>query len=224
MIKAILFDMDGVLIDSEPIYNRVAAKAFEKLGIPYGVREITAVTGANNIIVADAIISWYPHLASRHEEIAAMYEDTLYGGLCAEASGLIPGVTDWIRRAKENGLKVAIGSSSSNRMVYFVADTYGLTPLMDSIVTGEMVKKGKPFPDIYLRVCEELGLQPDDCIIIEDSVNGLMAGRRAGTLCAAFHGTNRHGMDLSDCDMAFDAYTDEAWERLIGATRQGSRA
>ena len=224
MIKAVLFDMDGVLIDSEPIYYRANEKTFAKLCIPFGVREVAAITGANNIVVADTIVNWYPHLASRRKEIAALYEDSLYEGLCAEAAGLIPGAAAWVRRAKESGLKVAIGSSSSNRMVYFVADAFGLTPLMDAIVTGEMVRQGKPNPDIYLRVCEAIDLPPEDCIVIEDSVNGLKAGRAAGALCAAFHGTNRHGMDLSDCDMAFDAYTDEAWERLIAVTRRESHA
>ncbi|MCL1805792.1 MAG: HAD family phosphatase [Clostridiales bacterium] len=213
-MKAILFDMDGVLIDSEPGYHRADAKLFAGLGVPFGAREIAAMTGANNIVIANLITTWHPHLAPRRDEIAAAYEAGLYDALRDEVAGLIPGAMTWVLRAKEAGIKLAIGSSSSNRMVYHVADTFGLTPLMDTIVTGEMVKRGKPNPDIYLRVCEELGLPPGDCVVIEDSPNGLKAGRAAGALCAAFHGTNRSGLDLSSCDMSFDAYTDEAWARL----------
>lgn len=213
-MKAILFDMDGVLIDSEPGYLRAEAKLFAVLGIPFGAPEIAAMTGANNIVNANLITSWHPHLAPRRDEIAAMYETCLFEALCTEVTALIPGAMTWILRAKEAGIKLAIGSSSSNRMVYHVADSFGLTPLMDAIVTGEMVIRGKPNPDIYLRACEELGLPPGDCVIIEDSPNGLRSGRAAGTLCAAFHGTNRNGLDLSDCDLSFDAYTDEAWTRL----------
>ncbi|MDR0469766.1 MAG: HAD family phosphatase [Peptococcaceae bacterium] len=215
MIKAILFDMDGVLIDSEPGYLRADAKFFAELGLPFGEKEIAAMTGANNLVIASLITGWHPHLAPRQAEIAVLYENGLYKSLCDGVTELMPGAMAWVTRAKAAGLKVCIGSSSSNRMVYHVADAFGLTPLMDAIITGEMVKRGKPNPDIYLRACEEIGVAPGDCVIIEDSPNGLKSGRAAGTYCAAFHGTNRHGLDLSDCDMSFDAYTDEAWSRLM---------
>ena len=214
-MKAILFDMDGVLIDSEPCYYKANSKLFAELGIPFGAYEVASIMGANNIVIAGIIAGWHPHLAPRQDEIAARYETYLYEALCAGVTGLIPGAMTWILRAKEAGLGLAIGSSSSNRMVYHVADTFGLTPLMGAIVTGEMIKRGKPHPDIYLRACEEIGLPPGVCVVVEDSVNGLKSGRAAGALCAAFHGTNRHGLDLSDCDMAFDAYTDEAWACLM---------
>jgi len=215
MIKAIVFDMDGVLIDSEPAYHRADEKLFAELGIPFGAREIAAMTGANNLVIAGLIVDWHPHLAPRRDELAVLYENAIFQGLCAEVTELFPGAMQWVVRAKEMGLKVGIGSSSSNRMVFHVADTFGLKPLMDTIVTGEMIKLGKPNPDIYLRACKDLGLPPEVCVAVEDSPNGLKAGRAAGMLCAAFHGTNRHGLDLSECDMAFDAYTDEAWERLL---------
>ena len=214
-MKGILFDMDGVLIDSEPSYVRADEALFAMLGLPYGEKEIAAMTGANSYVIAGLIAGWHPHMEARREEVARLYEEGLYKALLTDVQGLIPGVMAWVERAKAAGLKLAIGSSSSNRMVYHVADSFGLTPLMDAIVTGEMVKRGKPYPDIYLRACLEISLPPGDCVVIEDSVNGLKSGRAAGAYCAAFHGTNRNGFDLSGCDMAFDAYTDEAWDRLL---------
>ena len=214
-LKAILFDMDGVLIDSEPSYVRSDQRMFARLGIPFGDRELAAITGANNRVVANLIITWHPHLKESFEELAAAYEDGLFDVLKTDVTQLIPGAMDWILRAKAAGLRVAIGSSSSDRMVFHVAETFGLTPLMDTIVTGEMVPRGKPHPDIYNKVCENLGLRPGQCLIIEDSTNGLKSGRASGTRCAAFHGTNRHGLDLSDCDFAFDAFTEAAWTEHV---------
>jgi HAD superfamily hydrolase (TIGR01509 family) len=214
-LRAILFDMDGVLIDSEPHYVRADEKLFERLGIPFGEDEVRAITGSNNEVVADLIVSWHPRLKPRRDEIAALYEDSIYTALKAEVAGLIPGAMAWVLKAKAAGLKVAIGSSSSARMVFHIAESLGLAPLMDTIVTGDMVSRGKPSPEIYLRCCENLGLRPEACVVIEDSANGLRSGRAAGTRCAAFHGTNRFGIDLSDCDFSFDAFTDEAWERHI---------
>jgi HAD superfamily hydrolase (TIGR01509 family) len=214
-LKAILFDMDGVLIDSEPHYVRADAKLFEGLGIPFNDDVVKAVTGSNNQVVADLIVSWHPHLKPRRDEIAAAYEDNIFNALKAEVTGLIPGAMDWILKAKAAGLGVAIGSSSSTRMVFHVAETMGLVPLMDTIVTGDMVSRGKPSPEIYLLCCQNLGLEPAECLIIEDSMNGLRSGRAAGTVCAAFEGTNRFGIDLSGCDFSFDAFTEEAWEKHI---------
>ena len=185
------------------------------LGGPFNRPSLRAITGSNNKVVADLIISWHPHLKHRRDEIAAAYEENIFDALKTEITGLIPGAMDWVLRAKAAGLKTAIGSSSSDRMVFHVAETLGLALHMDTIVTGDMVARGKPYPDIYLLCCRNLGLKPEECLIIEDSANGLRSGRAAGTRCAAFQGTNRYGIDLSDCDFSFGAFTQEAWEAHV---------
>ena len=214
-VRALIFDMDGVLIDSEPGYNRAERKLFEKLGLTYDSDAIAAVTGANNFVVADIIAERYPEFAPRRSEVAGMYEDSLYGALIEDVDGLIPGVEDWMLRARAAGLKIAIGSSSSDRMVFHVIESFGLAKLLDAVVTGDMTPRGKPHPDIFLSACARLNLPPRSCMIIEDSVNGLAAGRAAGTVCAAYTGTNRHGLDLSGCDISFAEFTPNTWNTCV---------
>lgn len=214
--KAVLFDMDGVLIDSEPGYNRANAALFESLGLPFGAREITATTGSTGPVIADRILQWKPDLPISRDALIRRYHENIFRALQETVTDLIPGTMCWIQRLHSAGVRLAIGSSSTAEMVYYVADRFGLTPLMDTIVTGEDVKKGKPFPDIFQLCCQRLSIPPDQALVIEDSRNGVLAAASAGCPCAAFLGTNRFGIDVSQAPFSFSAFDAESFLRLMG--------
>ncbi len=213
--KAVLFDMDGVLIDSEPGYNQADRLLFERLGIPYGRREIEALTGISLKTIGGLLLGWYPDLPHTNEELVAMQAQCLLDSLKQGVTELVPGAHDWISRLKKAGVKLAIGSSSTNDMVYYVARRFGLDALMDTIVTCEDVKHAKPWPDIYLSCADRLGVRPADCLVIEDSTNGIKAARAADMPCAAFLGTNRHGLDTSQAQFTFANFDEKAYLALF---------
>lgn len=215
--KAVLFDMDGVLVDSEPGYNRANREFFRSLGLPFTQKEITATTGSSNTVIASKILEWYPDLGVSHEELSRRYTEGIFRALKSTVADLIPGTYRWIRSLSQRGVKLAIGSSSTAPMVMYVADTFGLTPLMDAIVTCEDVTRGKPYPDIFLTCSRRLEVDPAQALVVEDSKNGILAAAAAGCPCAAFTGTNRYGIDLSAAPLSFPAFDGENFLRLFGA-------
>jgi beta-phosphoglucomutase-like phosphatase (HAD superfamily) len=215
MFKAVLWDMDGVLIDSEPGYNRADAAWFADLGLPFGREEILAITGANAQYIARWLKARHPHLTLTEEELVRGYTDNLYASLTRDVTGLIDGVSDWLDWLEERGVLCAIGSSATRRVADYVADTFGLRARMGCIVTGDDVENAKPAPDIYLRCAERLGVAPGDCLVVEDSVNGVWAGLSAGMSVLAYTGTNRHGVNLSEAMFHVERYDRASFDRVF---------
>lgn len=206
-IQAVIFDMDGVLIDSEPHYNAADERLLNSLGIKFGEREAAAITGSSYRGIPAILRSWNPDITHGDDEIIRMYIDSLTNALVENVNELIPGAAEWIEYFRSKGLKTAIGSSSESNMVYHVINKFNLKP--DAVVTGSDVEKGKPAPDIFLECAKRLGVPPENCLVIEDSQNGVNAAANAGMVCAAFLGTRCHNFDLSAADISIDAYDGE---------------
>ncbi len=212
--KAVIFDMDGVLVDSELGYNHADARMFDALGLPFGPREISGITGTAGALVGKIIKEWYPDLDKTESELVRLYMDGLYASLKEEVHTLIPGVETWLIKLRDMAVLTAIASSSDDRMVHLVADRFSLWSYMGAIVTGDNVALTKPEPDLFLLAAQKLGVAPMHCLVIEDSRNGIAAARAAGMTCAAFTGTNRHGMDLSAADWHFHAFDEESFSAV----------
>ena len=214
--KAVLFDMDGVLIDSEPLYNDADARLFASLGLPFGAKEIAAVTGVSHRVFGKLMREWYPELPQSEDELSRVYVDGLLAALRGGGVQLEPGVENWLRRLRDAGIKTAVASSSTFEMVNYVVERFGLDRYVSAVVTGSDVILGKPYPDIFLKTAEALSVAPDECLVIEDSPNGITAALAAGMTCAAYTATNRHGLDHSKAHTRFDAFDGAAWEKLLG--------
>ncbi|MDR3207552.1 MAG: HAD family phosphatase [Oscillospiraceae bacterium] len=210
--KAILFDMDGVLIDSEGGYNQANGALFAALGLPFGPEEIATVTGVSGVTMAKLIRAQHPALSVSDEELARRSADGLYASLVEEVTALTPGVAEWLGRFKALGVLMAIGSSSPRRMVAHVAERFALNRYMGAVITGEDVKNTKPHPDIFLLAARRLGVPPEDCLVFEDAPLGIKAAHAAGMTCAAYTGANRNNLDLSAADWRFPAFDDDGWK------------
>lgn len=213
--KAVIFDMDGVLIDSEPGYNLSEERLFHSLGLPFGKRELDAITGSSGKEIGKLMKGWKPELTHSPDELARMYTDALLESLRTNVRSLIPGAAVWINRLSAQGIYLSVGSSSTDDMVYHVVRSFGLDPLMDAVVTCDCVKRAKPWPDIFLECARRMGVAPGDCLVIEDSTNGVRAAHAAGMACAAFTGTDRHGLNLNEAELRFNAYDDVNFNRIF---------
>lgn len=205
-IKAVLWDMDGVLIDSEPGYNVAVGEMMAKLGKPFGEREIAAITGASFRNIG--------RILGFEFSIEELYTEALTKSLKANVTGLVDGAETFLKRFKARGIPQAIGSSSPRSVVDFAVSSFGMAQYLDLTITGTESPTGKPEPDIYLMCADKLGVEPRDCLVIEDSINGVKAGLNAGMVVAAFTGTMRHGFDLSGAGLTLTAYDDENWSKV----------
>ncbi len=215
-MKAVIWDMDGVLIDSETLYNKANPALFEKLGIPFWREDEEGLAGVNAHSGALGIMKRHPDVKFSLEEVEEMYRASLLGALTgAEDLQLIPGVADWIARLHAMGYKMAVASSSTAPMVNYVAERFGFHDIMGAVIHGEMVKVAKPEPDIFLMAAELIGVRPEDCTVIEDSTFGIRAAKAAGMRCLAFTGANVHNLDNSEADDRFPEYNDEAFNKYF---------
>ena len=127
------------------------------------------------------------------EELVAEYgadrlnreKEAYYRELYRPHMKAVAGVVELIKSAKEAGIKCAIGSAGCRDNVQFIIDGLGIGEYIDASISGSDVTHGKPHPEIFIKACEALGFEADECIVVEDAVNGIVAGRRAGCKCLA---------------------------------------
>jgi cytidine deaminase len=183
MISGILFDMDGVLVDSEPLILQAAIAYFESIGIAVKPEDFTPFIGAGDkkflCGVAEKYQTTLDFEAARHDLFAQ------YGKLAAK-KGPLPGVTRFILNARKAGLKLAVASSAAKEKVLINLNCIGFKESdFDQVITGDMIKRNKPNPDIYQLAALSMGLATQDCLVMEDALNGVVSAKSAGcTVCA----------------------------------------
>jgi HAD superfamily hydrolase (TIGR01509 family) len=178
MKKGAVFDMDGLLIDSEAVYQkmwkRIAAERGIDLDPAFGIR----ISGSSRP-QADGLIEQYYHVTDGDEiyqECVRRVADEL-----SEHAAAKPGAYELAAYLKKKGVKAAVASSTKRRLVERNLEKLGLRPYFDAVVGGEDVRMGKPHPDIFLKAAGMLGLSGKDCYVLEDAYNGVRAGHAAGS-------------------------------------------
>lgn len=177
--SAILFDMDGVLIDSEPLHEKSIIALTAELGEPITSKEILdSFKGAPEFMMARRLHEIYPASGFAQEQMIKR-KGELYAGMFPQVP-LLPGILEFLQHAKNRGLRMALTTSANRFTQELSFRSHGLSPWFEAIVTGEDITRGKPDPEPYLLTASKLGLAPADCVVIEDSLNGVRSGKAAG--------------------------------------------
>ena len=180
-IKGVLFDMDGVILDTEKLYTRFWKEAAQSLGFPMthemalGMRSLSRELGERQL--KEYLGEEVDYQKVRDTRIKMMTAFIQENGV-----ELKPGIQELLDFLKEKGIKTSIATSSPLDRTKEYLSKVGLVDAFDELVSGHMVPHGKPAPDIYLYAAEKLGLKPEECLVIEDSPTGLLAGMRAGAV------------------------------------------
>lgn len=182
--RAVIFDMDGVLTDSEPLINAAAVAMFHERGIRVQPEDFIPFvgTGENRYIggVAEKYGVTLEIEAAKHRT----YE--IYLSMVPEQLNAFPGAVECVRACRAAGLKTAVASSADEIKIIANLRKIGLPPEeWEVIVTGDDVPNKKPAPDIFLAAARKLNLTPAECVVIEDAVNGVQAAKAAGMRCVA---------------------------------------
>lgn len=181
--EAVIFDLDGTLIDSMWVWSEVDVKYLQKFGIEVPEDLHEAIEGMSFVEGAQLFKERFG-IPNTIEEIIEEWNQMAFQ-MYVEEVPMKPGAIDFIKKIREMGMKTAIGTSNSTRLVEAVLKVHGLQDDFDAIVTADEVPKGKPDPQIYLEAASRIGVEPSKCIVFEDICNGILAGKRAGMeVCA----------------------------------------
>ena len=183
MIKAVVFDMDGVIFDSEKLYR----KHWMITGAEYGIQEETmqelcnlmagSTKERNEKLMKSRYGEDFDYMTFREKTMSRMDQDILENGV-----ELKPGVLELFGYLKENGYRIGLATSTQRERAERNLTNAGIIDYFDDIVYGGTVTNGKPAPDIYLKACENLKVKPEEAMGIEDSINGVKSSAAAG-LC-----------------------------------------
>lgn len=183
-IEAIIFDLDGSLVDSMWIWPEVDEEYFVKYGLtkPEGFYE--KMEGKSYTEVAQLYLDTFPQLPCTIDEIKQEWNDMTYEKYCTEVP-LKPGAREMIETLYAQGVRFGIASSNSIDLVKAVIRALGVEQYFDSIHTSCEVRTGKPAPDVYLLAARDLQIAPEHCLVFEDVPMGILAGKKAGMrVCA----------------------------------------
>lgn len=183
-VRAVLFDMDGVLTDSEPLINAAAAAMFHEKGLAVRPQDFVPFVGTGEDRYIGGVAERYGFRLDLPEAKRRTYE--IYLGLVPTRLQAFPGAVDLVRACHNHGLRIALASSADFVKIEANLNTIGLPPAFwDAVVSAEDARNKKPAPDIFLAAAAKLGLAPIQCVVLEDAVNGVQAAKAAGTRCVA---------------------------------------
>ena len=206
---AVIFDMDGVIVDTEKFYLDTLAKLFEAEGIEVPFEDLCVTVGASYKDFKRNLVRWF-ELGGEHlteEEALARYNVWEERNQPDFAALLNHGVVETIAELKRRGVRVALASSSPMSNILLVLEACGLSDAFELVTSGEQFHESKPNPEIYLHTLENLGLPAGDCCCVEDSVPGITAGKAAGLTVFAKR-EDRFGFTQDAADRIIDAIPD----------------
>jgi beta-phosphoglucomutase len=183
-VRAVIFDMDGVLVDSEPLINAAAIAMFREKGLVVKPDDFLPFVGAGEDRYIGGVAEHYRFPLDVSTAKKRTYE--IYLDLIPSQLEAFPGVLELLKACRRNGFLIAVASSADLIKVRANLEKIRL-PIQswDAVVTGEDVKNKKPAPDIFLSTAGKLSATPAECVVVEDAVNGVQAAKFAGMRCVA---------------------------------------
>lgn len=203
-IKAVIFDMDGVIVDNHDYHHEAWMTFYQKYGLTVQ-GDVSRFFGRTNTDILNSVFPdelTHKQLYEYAGEKEKLYRD-LYEGNIEPADGL----EVLLEKLRNAGHKLAIATSAPSGNVDFVLGNTNLHMYFDAIVDSSMITRGKPDPEIYLKAAQELGVEPKHCVVVEDSVSGIRAGKAAGMMVVAITSTNPKE-NLSEADIIIDHFNE----------------
>lgn len=203
MIKAVIFDLDGLMIDSEQIQS----KAFEEVIREYGRKPVAGQQGIVHKPGFGSDDNWkiLKEKYNIQEEIEVLRNKRrkIYRKLLQRNIKPYPGLIQLLKQLKEISIKTAIASSSTLAHILLVIDKLNIKSLIDAIVSRDEVKRGKPDPEIFLKASKKLKIKPDECLVLEDTEVGVLAAKKANMKIFAIPNIYTRDHDFSQADSVF---------------------
>ena len=210
--EAVIFDMDGVLIDSEPVWKIAMESVFHSVGCKLTREDFQKTVGLR---IDEVIAYWYKHSPWENatiEEVEQAIVQKMVALISADGKPLL-GVVDTLRFLGEKGLKIGLATSSYEVLIDTVLDTLDIRNYFDYTHSAENELYGKPHPAVYLTTAARLGVNPLKCLVIEDSINGVISGKAARMHVVCIPEKSHH----PNPKLVLADYTFETMEEMLNA-------
>lgn len=215
-MQAVIFDMDGVLVDSEPLHRQHIQEFLVKIGVTEPEKLRHNFKGVSTKDTSRIIIETF-ELEYDIDEMIKMSRQAYIDHLNSlNELPSIPGAVKFVKSLAKAGHPLALASSASSKRIEMFLDKLGLKEYFKVVASGDHVDRSKPAPDIFLLAANKLGVDPKDCVVIEDAENGVTAAKAAGMKCIAYAGSDHNTDNLLAADLVVKDFV-----RLVSALKPG---
>jgi len=213
MLKAVIFDMDGVIVNSEPYHKEVEKEIFDTLKISPSIEDSHFFIGISAEKMCKFLIDKFK-LDITVEKLIELDNKIRVDYMSKQDIQPMPGVISLIKEIKQNNIQLALASSSSHDLINVFTEKLNIKNYFDVIVSGYDVKHGKPDPDIFILTAEKLKINRDECIVIEDSANGVKAAKNAKMICLGYKNKDAFSQNLSIADYIIEDFNNINFEMI----------
>lgn len=205
MLKAVIFDMDGVLIDSEPVHMEAFKMLMNTLNIKFDREYYLQFVGSTTDYMWAKVIKDF-NLSLTDEDLMDMSDEFVREINGSMGYPIMKGAKELINNISAAGIKLAVASSSGINRIEETVKKLGVYEKFDVLVSGKTVKNPKPAPDTFLRAAELLSVLPEECLVIEDSLNGMKAAKNANMVCVMYENLSMGKVDTSYADYIIQGF------------------
>ena len=215
MLKAVIFDMDGVIVDSEPLHRKAYQRMFFDFELKVSNELYGSFTGQSTQAICEILCNLFNlnykaellvNRKRKHFELLFDEDDEL---------NLIEGVLDLIKDYYKSGLNLILASSASMQNINRIFKRFDLDSYFKCKLSGADLKASKPHPEIFIKATEASGFLKENCLVIEDSTNGISAAKSAGLFCVGFNSANSKKQNYTDADMIIESFKEIKYSKIL---------
>lgn len=208
MLKAVLFDMDGVIVDTEPLHYKAYHQMFDDVSIEVSEDLYKTFTGQSTLEICKILCREFQLTKSPEELVTIKRKHFEYLFNNDTDLQLLDGVLELIKNYHSHQLTLVLASSASMPNINRIFKRFNLDPYFKAKLSGADLKASKPHPEIFIKAAEASGFKKEECIVIEDSTNGIESAKAAGIFCVGFKSPNSANQDYSNADIVISTFSE----------------
>lgn len=214
MLKAVIFDMDGVIINSEPLHHAAYHKMFSDVGAHVSSELYESFTGQSTLNVCKQVKDHFNLNETAETLVAIKRKHYEYIFENDKEFDLIEGVLDLIQNYHANGLTLVLASSASMPSIERIFKRFDLNQYFKAKLSGADLKASKPHPEIFIKAAEASGFNASECIVIEDSTNGISAANGANIFCVGYDSVHSKNQDYSQANLKIEDFSAITFDKI----------